>query len=138
MKKTQMAYFFFFFGTYPICALYNSVKNTPDKPTAADFDHQYFQDEGPKLKIPMKLSILNNGESRIYFPRTAKENCGTIILTKFDLSRRAKSPGALRPWPTMQCHIQKTRTGLAWFKSCCLTLFHPDLFVQRSINTKNY
>ena len=33
-----------------------------------------------------------------------------------------------------QCNVTKSRTGLAWFKSCSLTLFYPDHFVQRSTN----
>ena len=29
--------------------------------------------------------------------------------------------------------IENQDERLAWFKSCCLTLFYPDNFVQRSI-----
>ena len=37
-------------------------------------------------------------------------------------------------WPALQCHVWNTRTELAWFKSCCLTLFFHDHFLQMSIN----
>ena len=56
-------------------------------PARANFHRQYFQDEVPKRKFPPELKTFDYEKSRIWFPRTSKENCDDIFSTKLEISR---------------------------------------------------
>ena len=50
------------------------------------------------------------------------------------MSSANKTGNAVRTTHGQQCNVTYRKPGqdFAWFKSCCLTLFYPDHFVQRS------
>ena len=69
------------------------------------------------LRELIRITSLSNGPMNTRKLSKQSRKLSQLKLRSTTSTRRS-------PWPAMQCHVQKTRTGLAWFKSCCLTLFY--------------